>query len=599
MSRGWSRKTQHFEPVTQIPPDAETSEPGAVLDWSDPSTLPVEEVQALFVVLTKALRAHQLYDQNNPVYQRFVSQLGEALQGLWGQMDRLPISVEENRFVWMGEGVYESDSRADSLAFLFFKDGVREFTLHEGLEAHELAAFLQVLNRARDLRPEGDDLLTILWEEDLEYFTYSYVDLLAEGLDLELPSGGEDLLGGFQQIIQGELGEDALDRSGEVSGASEEGRDSSGQVSAEDFNPTLYSLDPTEMERLQEEIRIEMNRDLRGDVLAALFDRVEEPRFPDRQEEILEIFQLLLPNFLSRGLLNSAGSVLEELGRLLASEEALGPERRLVAEKILEEVSGTETLKELIQALEDGSISPNPAELAAFLRHLRSDSLGPLLRAAEEAEDPRVKTIIQDAVKGIARKYSEALVDCLKDEDPVVVAGAVSLAGTMQLGDAAPQVAELLAHDSSTVRLAAIRAAADLKVSAVVGALPAVLSDPEREVRIAAARALGNLRYLPAAPFLREAIEGKEIRRADLSEQIAFFESYGLVQDPDGVRVLGNLLNRRGFLGRKETGEMRACAALALGKMNTPEATAALEKAQGEQDPVVRSAVNRALRGEG
>ncbi|MBT8397633.1 MAG: HEAT repeat domain-containing protein, partial [Gemmatimonadetes bacterium] len=94
-------------------------------------------------------------------------------------------------------------------------------------------------------------------------------------------------------------------------------------------------------------------------------------------------------------------------------------------------------------------------------------------------------------------------------------------------------------------------------------------------------------------------IRSKGIRQADLSEQIAFFESYGLVQDPDGVKVLDRLLNGRGFLGRKESGEIRACAALALGKMDSPEAAAALEKASEEQDPVVRSAVGRALRGEG
>ena len=577
--------------MTQTPSEAETTELEPTLDWSDPSTLPVEEVQALFVVLTKALRAHQLYDENNPVYQRFVSQLSESLQALWGRMDRLPVSVEESRLMWMGEPVYESDSRTDSLAFLLFKDGIREFTLHEGLEAHELAVFLKVLNRARDLRPEGDDLLTVLWETDLKYFTYSYVDLLAEGLDLDLPSGGDPMLGGFDQIIEEEVGgQDA---------ASDEGRESPGQVSADDFNPTLYALDPVEMERLQEEIRIEMDRDLRGDVLAALFDRVEEPRFPERQGEILEIFQILLPNFLSRGLLSSAGSVLEELTRLLASEEALTPDRRRIAEEILDEVSGADTLKELIQALEDGSISPDPAELAALLKYLRSDSLGPLLRASEEADNTKVKSIIQDAVKVIARKYSDALVTCLRNEDPVVVAGAVSLAGTLQLREAAPHVAELLSHEAAPVRIAAVRAAADLKVSVAVGGLQEALSDPEREVRIAAARALGNLRYRPAAPYLRRVIEGKEIRQADISEQIAFFESYGLIRDPDGVKLLDGLLNRRSFLGRKETGEMRACAALALGKMDTPEATAALERAMSEQGPVVLSAVNRALRGEG
>ncbi len=576
-------------------PDAESMPHESTLDWNDPSTLPVEDVQGLFVVLGKALRSQQLYDENNPVYQRFVTQLKEALEELWVEMDRLSVSVEEDKFFWMGETVYENDSRVDSLAFLFYKDGVREFTLHKGLEAHELSVFLQVLNQARDLRPEGDDLLTVLWEKDLKYFTYSYIDILAEGLDLDLPSGGDGHSGGFEEIIEKEMAGEVVASTSQDDAEAEP----SGQVKAEDFNPTLYSLDSAEMETIQEEIRLEMHRDLRGDVLSALFDRVEEPRFPERQKEILEVFQLLLPNFLSRGALRSAGSVLEELTRLLASEDALKPEQRALAEDILEKVSGAETLRELVQALEDGSISPDPTELGALLRHLRSDALGPLLRGAEEAEDKRIKSTIQAAVKGIAQNYSEALLDCLKSDDPIVVAGAVSLAGKLGLVNSGPRLVRLLSHEAPRVRLAAIEAAGDLKASTVLDAMNRVLDDPEWEVRIAAAKVMGSLRYAPSAPHLRKVIEGKSIRQADISEQIAFFESYGLIQDPEGARLLDNLLNGKSFLGRRETGEIRACAALGLGKMGTPEALAALEKASGEQDPVVRSAVNRAMRGEG
>jgi hypothetical protein len=587
--------------VTETSPDqgsnALESSLETALDWNDPSALPLEEVSSLFVVLGKALRAQQLYDENNPVYQRFVSQLGESLAALWSSMDRLPISVDEDQFTLLGETVYQSDSRADSLAFLLYKDGIREFTLHQGLEQHELSVFLQVLNQARDLRPEGDDLLTILWEKDLKYFTYSYIDILSEGVDLDLPAGGAGLAGGFEKIIQEEVGGD--DGPQELSAGREESQGAPGQVSAEEFNPTLYSLDPTEVEKIQGEIRVEMARDLRGDVLSALFDRVEEPRFPERQQEILEIFQLLLPNFLSRGALRSAGAVLEEISGLLSSEDALAPDQRTTAEGVMDRVSGAETLRELIQALEDGSISPDPKELGELLKHLRAEALGPLLRGAEEAEDPKIKATIQDAVAGIARDYSDALMACMESNDPAVVAGAVGLAGRMRFADSAPLVSRLLGHREQRVRLAAIEAAKELRASMAIGALRSALSDSEREVRIAAARALGELQYSPAAPFLRSAIEGKEIRQADISEQIAFFESYGMIGDPDGVRFLDGLLNGRGFFGKKETGEIRACAALGLGKMGTKDAMAALEKASREQDPVVRSAVNRALRGEG
>jgi len=573
--------------VTDTPADARDQPVETSLDWDDPSTLPVGEVKELFVSLGKALRAQQLYDANNPVYQRFVAQLEQGLESLWGKMDRVQVQVEEDRLTWMGEEVYQRATRSDSLAFLLYKDGIREFTILEGIEKDELPALLQVLNRARDLRPEGDDLLTILWESDLRYFTYTYIDILAEGL--ELPTRGEGYKGGFQEIIEEEM----AGAEGEEEGAAP------GQVSAEDFNPTLWSLDPSERARIQDEIEEELERDLRSDVLAALFDRVEEPRFPERQTEILEIFGILLPNFLSRGALHSAGAILEEVTRLLAAEAALKPDRRQAAEQILDDVSRGETIKELVQALQDGTISPRPDELASFLRYLKPRALEPLIRASEEGGDRRIKTIIQEAVKVIAQRYQAALIACIKSSDPVVAAGACSLAGKIQLSEAGPAIAGLLDHNSPQVRMAAVEAAVDLRASTAVGALPDALKDPDREVRIAAARGLGTLRYQPSAPFFRAIIEGKGIRQADISEQIAVFESFGLLQDPEGVAILDVLLNGRGFLGKRESGEIRACAALGLGKMGTPEAMEALRKARDESDPVVRTAVNRALRGEG
>ncbi len=214
-------------------------------------------------------------------------------------------------------------------------------------------------------------------------------------------------------------------------------------------------------------------------------------------------------------------------------------------------------------------------------------------------EDKHLQDVLRESVKGIARKNPAALPVLFKDADPVVIAGAARLAGTMGITQAGPSLAGLMDHEDRDVRLAAVEAATTLKASTAAGALERVLTDPDREVRIAAARALGRLRYRPAARAFREALSGKDIRGTDLTEKIAFFESYGELGDAGGIKLLDKLLNGRGFLGRKEPSEIRACAALALGKIGTPDARKSLQAAVGEEDPVIRNAVSRALREEG
>lgn len=568
------------------------SPPDAGLDW-DESSEPVEEVRSLFVTLGKAFRAFQLYDENNPVRQRFVETLRVEFVKLWEELDKLVVTMDEDRIYLSGNEVYFSESRNDSLAFLFFKDGVREVTFLPGVEAHELDAFLGVLQKARKLVPEGDDLLTVLWEEELVYFQYQYVDLLAEGLDL--PEGGP---GNSGPELQAALA--AEDEEIEAAEAGEEAAPDQPQtVSQDDFNPTLYVLDPREMETLRAELQKELKRDIRSDVLAALFDRIEDPSRRDRQSEILGILHTLLPNFLSRGGLVAATNVLMELRRLASIEGMFDEVRTREAHAILEEISSADAVEELIQALYHGTVRASPAQLATFLGFLLGDALAPLLRESETVQHRELQAVLRKAVQGIANQHRPALIALLEDSDPILVAAAARLAGEMQVNEAASSLIGLLSHADAGVRLAAVEAAIALKASMVAAALETTLEDPEREVRVAAARALGELKYGPAAGTLAKVIGSKRIRQADITEKVAVFEAYGVTGGAGAVDVLDGLLNRKGLLGKRESTEMRAAAALGLGRIADPAARTALEKATQDEDPVVRSNVNRALRQEG
>lgn len=564
-------------------------------EWDEDDAQASAAVKELFVTLAKALRAVQLYDENNPVYRRFVTALRESFVGLWGEVDDLRVQVEEDRLVHCGAEVYRAQSRADSLAFLFFKDGIRTITFLPGVENEELEPFLGVLQSARNLKPDGDDLLTVLWEHEFTCFQYQYVDLLAEGV--ALPEAGTAEPGTPPaEVLQAELpaeGEDEDAASADGSAAPQRQT-----VSSDDFNPTLYSLDPREKEEIRLEVEREGNRDLRGDVLLALFDRLEEPDRPDRQSEILAIIETLLPNFLSKGGVASADMVLEELARAYEAPGVLDDERKGAVDAILDSLSSPETIGELVRAIADGSIAPDPTVLGKFLLHLRPSALATLVKASGTILDPALQASVVASVEGIARHSTSAVLELFSDPDPAVVSGAARLVGQIRVAGAAPYLAAILRHSDPTVRLAAIEATLAINATAAAEGLSLALQDPDRDVRIAAARAIGAMRHGGSAAALSEIIRGKGIRQVDVTEKIVFFEAYGLVGDPASVKLLDKFLNGKGFLGRREHPEIRACAALALGKVDSKVARDVLEKARNEEDPVIRNAVLKALGGE-
>jgi len=581
--------------VTEIPQEASLQEETGALDWGDPSDLPVEEVRDVFLTLAKALRAYQLYDPNNPVYKRFVSNLREALLRIWEGREELEILVEEERLTWLGEEVYRNESRSESISFLFYRDGIRDLTMRKGLEETELERFLDALHRARHARMEGDDLVTILWDLDLESLGYTALDVIPEGI--EMPgSGGEPPPLNARAVLEEELGD--------VDQADAEAEEETGEptpapvdtVKAGDFNPTLYALDEREQAYIRDEIRKERERDLRTDVLHAMFDRLEEPGRPERQDEIVEALRTLLPNLLSRGALSSAALVVKELQELRGRPGVLSTDAQALAERLLEDLSSEGVIQELVQALEDETVASDVEELRALLSHLRARALGHLLKAAEESEIPLVRGVLREAIQGIAEVNRDTVVRLLASKDPSVAAGAVRLVGRLRITEALKTLVALLQQGPLPVRKAVVETAAVFPSSVLAGALVEVLDDDDREIRIATARVLGEARYAPAAARFRTILDGKGLRRTDVTEKVAFFEAYGMLTGEEGTAYLDRILNRKGFLGRREPAEMRAGAALALGKIGSPTAHAALEKAKHDQEPVVRSAVGRALR---
>ena len=569
---------------------------GAVLE-EGPAGPSVAQVLDLFGLLEKTVRAHRLYQANNPVYQGFLAALCGACTKLWAQYSSLRLLIDEDGFHWQ-EKTFTAGEGRDSLAFLFFKDGIREITFLPGFE-DEVGEFLEVVHTAKQRDNQADDLVTLLWEREFAGLQYTYVDMLGD--ELALPEAEAEQAHGpnldpaqIDAAVQGIDGEPP--RPSELRAAEQAAEAQRAGLSREDFEETLYFLDETELALLQREVELEWGRDLKSDVIDALLDRLEDSG-PGRQRAVLGILRHLIPAFLTQGDLGSASKILVELTGMLEGP-ALAPEARQECHALFYELSEPAMVSQLVRGLEEGLLDPAGDELGVFLRHLGPAALEVLLRSIETTDVAQLRKRLETAVEGIARNAPEPVVALLGSEEPAIVAGAARLLGRLGYAKGAEAVANLLTRPDPALRLSAVDALVSIHSGPALTALQTALEDDDRDVRVAAARGLARLRYQPARARLEELIQGRLMREADLTEKIAFFEAYGSVGNAESVGMLDKVLNGRNLLRQKQPPELRACAALALGRMGTPGARTALERARDDDQPMVRNAVARALRQE-
>ena len=372
-------------------------------------------------------------------------------------------------------------------------------------------------------------------------------------------------------------------------------------INREDFNPTLYSLDAREMEVLKAEVRHEGARDLRGDVLSALFDRLEEPDCPIVRPRSSASCGTLLPNFLSRGALAAAADVLRELRTLEEPDGCWTGGARSDWRMVVDELSVPRHRGELVRALEDGSIAPAPASWAGSSPHFAPGSPGPRCCAPPSWwSDKQLQDVLRECGEGHRPEEPGGPAGAVQGRrSGGGLAGAARLAGTMGITAGGP----LRWRGSWTTRTG---------TSGSLRWRPRPRSRPPPPPAPCSGRwrtPTGRCASPPPGPWERcatapprrlseEILAGKDIRAADLTEKIAFFEAYGAVGDAGSVRAPGQAAQRARIPRPREPSEIRACAALALGRSARRTRAQRLEAAAGEEDPVVRNAVSRALREE-
>ena len=542
-------------------------------------------VEEMLRNLARAIKTHQLYLPNNPIYSRAIDNLRAAFAPIWPHTPEIVLTINEADFRWMGRIVMHEASRSESVPWVFFKDGVRELTLTQGIEDEELTSLLQILQHVRNAAPEEDDLLTLLWEQEFTRLKYRYVDInLDSHASFDIAS--EPPKARTLPIVDDIRAEEQA----------EPEKRKSGIVRLEDLDATLYFLDEKEIDYLRAAVAAEQTIDMPRNVLAILLDIFEVQESEKVREEICAILESYMLNLLAGGAYGSVAYLLAETEQLAKRAVALTPAHKQRLFALPTSLSDPSVLSQLLEALDQSDVIPEQSELDALFEQLRGGVLGTVLGWLKQAQKPELRTALERVAGRMASSNSAEMMKLIGSPDPSVAIEAMRRAGELKTAAAVGPLAKVLKQPNVLLRQTAAQTLSEIGSPGALRLLETALNDDDRDVRISAVRALGIRGHRAALPRVEAVVRGKTVKGADLTEKMAYFEAYGTLARDAGIAPLDKLLNRRNFWGRRATPELRACAARALGMIGSVNALEVLRRAQRERDPMVRSAINRAMR---
>jgi HEAT repeats len=546
-------------------------------------------VEELLLLVVKAARAHQLYLPNNPIYRGAISTLRAGFAPIWAETDEISLVVSETDIRWCDVSVHKGVAKSsDSLAWLFFKDGLRELRIAKGFEEEEVVKFLDLIQRARKNSPDDDDLVTMLWEVDFAFLTYRYVDLLSDG-------GASDLAGATEGD-QPAASADAMRQGAEEAVAQST---SSGVVNMADFDATLYFLDDNEIEYVHGELRREYLNDLRVNVVSALLDIFEKQTDAVVRAEVIGNVSTVMVYLLTAGHFRGVAHLLREARAAADRATDVSLDQKQQLGELPARLSASEPLTQLLQSLDESTTLPPPEDLGELFDQLRPTALATVFVWLTRIQNERLRPVLESAAGRLAAANTNELVRLIQASEREVAGEAIRRSGALKTQAAVPALGQIMLEGDVERRQLAVQSLSEIGSPGALQALEKTIEDTDREVRITAVRTLTAKSYRPVLSRLDAVVKGRAVREADLTEKMAFFEGYGSLCGDGGVEYLDSMLNGKGFLGRREEPEVRACAAIALGRVGTAKALAALQRASNEKDVVVRNAVSRALRGTG
>ena len=529
----------------------------------------VKSTKALIQTFLQTLKAFRLYEANHPILSKFSDKLRKDFDQYFDEFDSFSLQIGEHRLYYRGNVVYENIDVKESLAFVFFKDGIRELQFSKGLEFKEIMDFLHIVRKSDFLNRMEDDLVTLLWEKDFSHITFITVDEFLDGSGIYVPATEEDLIkrseykGSREDWLQGKVDQGEGEGEGEgphapaAEGLEQAINPAPGQSLVEACQLTSDEKEAIDREALQEQ-RPEYIYVLIDNLIEILLHLGEDT---DAYENMISYFDRVIEYLLEQKEVGKTVELLKSLNDTMDSM-VLKDRQIFAIRRILEKSSSPHNIELLGKAMKGNGEVPSEAILQYF-RFLNKQAVEPLCLLLGELESGKWRKAICDQMVELSREEIQLLSKFLSDHNPFLVSHILYILGKIGDPSAVKYLEAMVSHKDLKVReetLQVLNKFGDKGKDLI----QKFLKDSVSGLRAKAALLLARQAKVGAVKPLTETILSEDFYKRDYEEKASFFRALGETGSKEVIPVLKKIAKQRRWFQRTKWNEMRQCAANTL-----------------------------------
>lgn len=557
----------------------------------DPETASVKRILKL---LDKTAKSNRTYGATNPVAQKFSQQLFEELTVHLDTYSKLTILIQRSQLVFNDTVVHQADkdSSSEGVGFKLYADGIREFSIHQGLNREDLTFFLESLWGGMDPTQDDDDIVTRLWSRNLSSISIVTAEEIAKvSVGADEPAAAEGGMSSSETTLRELLDSERNQRGRKAQGA---GVGTGPQNKPIQSSLIGYEVTDEELATLAKEIEAESKQNDLLYIMEILTAILAYETSPVLLTKLFTIWGSIVDSLFRDG----KWTVLEHVLGLLHETDAVRPdlsqEHKQQVASLFSGLGRAEHIKG-IETFLNSSPTAQTEGLSTILLMMGTDAVPLLCSLLAKLNSPAHQAIVSDALLVLAKDRPEPLLKGLMDRRPAYVRNLLAILMKWNDPKFAEPVEKLTRYPDLQVRKDVVRALGFFRPTGNGLKLVSFMEDGEEAIRLAALKLLVSGHYTAPFSSWSAVLSMEDFSERPVSERRAVFQAIRVTCGDEAVPYWERLLTEWSWTNRKKKEELAVLAAESLGKLATPAALSALELGSKKGGTAVRQACVHAL----